>query len=412
MGFLKDRSLIVLVGILLVTFILVVVVVASTGKISTTRLSLPSDNFTYTPSSVYLAWANAPNLTQEDKDKALQIASTSDLYKEYIGSSNWTFSYQWNYPYDGNVYMSTTVNPNSNNSGILGFIVDIKNNSMVSSHFNDFLAIHFNNGKVTVIPPQNLTIMGLLYDAGKPVTSLLSEGFVQSGIMQNHSYNINSATDWSNDEYPLSLPFGNNSYSVGYAFAKQGYSEPWFNIGQPFWFRFEKWDNNTHTVVRYESNKQYMYNGQPINIDFAKDIHLVSHPYSADASYLIGLPDNDIKGLRYDFPADEGGVIPSELYPGQIYPGEFRNGVIHYNDYGVPDGTIFCIDIYGLSSSVDNSTIRPIGPEMLSSVSGDDYMQEYQYQTIDGKTHTSYVGISGRHGPLRLNIDDMATEFT
>lgn len=390
-----------------------VIVDASTGEVIDTRLPQQSDNHTYIPSGEYLAYIQAPNLTQEDEDRALQIASGSDLYKEYIGYPHWNFTYMWAYPYNGNVYMSTGINEYSNNSttGQLGFIIDIKNNSIVSSDFNDYKAIHFINGMVTGIPPQDLTIMGQLYDAGRPVTSLLDEGFIQTGIVQNHTYDIGGGAYWSNDEYPLAIPFGNNSYSLGHVFKSGDYKDAWFVEGRPFWFRFEKWDNITHTVVRYESNEQYLYNGQPINIDLATDMHIVAHPYTADASFLIGLPDNETKNLMYDFPgSDSQSIIPGLISPGQIYPDEFRDGAIQYNDHGVPIGTLFSIG-YSQNPAIDNSTVRPIGPQQLSSVSGEEYMQEYQYNTIDGKTHTSYVGISGRSGPMRLNIDGIATEW-
>jgi hypothetical protein len=281
--------------------------------------------------------------------------------------------------------------------------------------------INFVNGSVVGIPTQNLTILGQLYDAGQPVISLRNEGFIQSGIIQNHTYGLNDSI-WSNDEYPISLPFGNNSYSVGYAFTNNGGSDkPWFVIGEPFWLRFEKWDNVTHSVIRYESNKQYMYTGQPINIDLATDVHLVMHPYPADASYLTGMADNITNTIDY----------PYRGSPGQIFSDEFRDGLIQYNDYGVPEGIIASINaglydtnppFFPLNNStgnyiitmpwvVDNATVHPIGPQMVSSDFGYDYMQDYQFNTTDGKTHTSYVSISGSYGPVALSIDNTPCEF-
>ena len=306
-------------------------------------------------------------------------------------------------------------NDGINQSGI----VSTGNSSLMNS---DSHLIHFVNGHVVGIPEQNLTILGQLYDAGKPVTSLQSEGFIQSGIIQNHTYSLSDGM-WSNDEYPISLPFGNNSYSVGYAFNNNsGSDKPCFVIGEPFWFRFEKWDNVTHSVIRYESNKQYMYTGKPINIDLATDVHLVMHPYPADASFLTGMADNITNYADYINTAS----------PGQIFPDEFPNGLIQYNDYGVPASIIRSINaglydtdppffplkinstdkyIITMPWVVDNATVHPIGPQMVSSDFGYDYMQDYQFNTTDGKTHTSYVSISGSYGPVALSIDNTPCEF-
>lgn len=259
-------------------------------------------------------------------------------------------------------------------------------------------------------PPDDITIMGQLYDADLPVTPFSSEGFIQCGIVQNHTYIINGVTYWSNDEYPIFMPFGNNSYSAGHAFRSGDYKEALIRKDQPFWFRFEKWDNVTHVIIRYESNRQYSYNDQPIIINLATDVHLVAHPYSPDASWLKGLRDNATKGLWYDFPGKyPDSHAPNIISPGQIFPGEFSDNAIQYNEYGVPIGMLFNIG-HGQSPPINNSTVRSIGLQQFSPI-GDDYMQEYRYNTIDGKTHTSNVSVSGRTSPMRLDIDGTLTQF-
>lgn len=157
---------------------------------------------------------------------------------------------------------------------------------------------NINNSMMPTIPPENVTVLGRLYDAGQPVTQFPYNGFILTGIVQKNNYtSATGFTYWMNNTAAVDLPFGNNSYTVEDAFTSGVFKE-----GKPFYFRFEKWNSTTHTPIRYESNKAYVYNGQPIDLDLTTDMHLVEPPYPEDASYLIGPMDNATKAFLYPSP--------------------------------------------------------------------------------------------------------------
>lgn len=98
-------------------------------------------NITSTPSTDESGYNNAAYITQEQKDEAMKIVSTSDVYKEYMKYPHGTYNFIWAYPYTGKIYLSTVINPNSTNSnvyGLLSFNVDIKNSTVAYAGFTDW----------------------------------------------------------------------------------------------------------------------------------------------------------------------------------------------------------------------------------------------------------------------------------
>jgi hypothetical protein len=103
------------------------------------------------------AYQNAPLITQEQEQLALNIVSQTSMYKEYMQYPNTGWSYQWAYPYDGHtVMMSCDINPNMSVydsgsfsqdelynpnapcSGQLSFTVDIDNGTILNQNFGSF----------------------------------------------------------------------------------------------------------------------------------------------------------------------------------------------------------------------------------------------------------------------------------
>lgn len=96
---------------------------------------------TASPNPVADAYFNAPSITQEQKDRALNIASTSDVYKKYIQYPNSGWTYTWTYPYTGAIHLSTTISPNNPSAtvyGQLSFDVDINKGTVINAGFGDW----------------------------------------------------------------------------------------------------------------------------------------------------------------------------------------------------------------------------------------------------------------------------------
>lgn len=86
----------------------------------------------YTPSKEYLDYANAPKLTQEQKDEALKIASKSPVYKQYIQYPHGQFTFTWSYPYTGKILLYTGINSTEYN-GLL--MIEVDNDNVTSAGF-------------------------------------------------------------------------------------------------------------------------------------------------------------------------------------------------------------------------------------------------------------------------------------
>jgi hypothetical protein len=91
----------------------------------------------YTPSKEFLDYINAPAITQEQKDNALKIASTSDVFKQYIKYPHGPINVVWSYPYTGAIHMSTIID--SETSQVYGLLsLNIDNGMVKNAGFSNW----------------------------------------------------------------------------------------------------------------------------------------------------------------------------------------------------------------------------------------------------------------------------------
>ena len=81
------------------------------------------------------AWANAPAITQVQKDKALKIAATSPLCAQYNTYPDESWTCNWGSPYDGHTIQVFPSTGNSQGTDV-DFFVNIDDGTIVNSYVN------------------------------------------------------------------------------------------------------------------------------------------------------------------------------------------------------------------------------------------------------------------------------------
>ncbi len=93
----------------------------------------------YVPSKEFLDYKNAPAITQEQKDAALKIASTSDIFKNNTKYPHGSINFVWAYPYSGTMHLSTTVNSETSQVyGQMWFDIDINSGNVLNAGFSNW----------------------------------------------------------------------------------------------------------------------------------------------------------------------------------------------------------------------------------------------------------------------------------
>lgn len=124
------------IGIMLAVFLLVGLLVVQQQA---TALNSEKAPVPYTPSKEFLDYKNAPAITQEQKDNALKIASTSEIFKNNIKYPHGPINFVWAYPYSHTIHISTTIN--SENSQVYGQMwldIDIDGGNVRNAGFSDW----------------------------------------------------------------------------------------------------------------------------------------------------------------------------------------------------------------------------------------------------------------------------------
>jgi hypothetical protein len=103
-----------------------------TKKAPNSKVNLPQE---------FVAWTNAPNITQLQKDHALQILSKSDVYNKFILYPHGQIVYGWEYPYTGTMFIATVVN-SLQYYGLLYF--DVYGDNVTYAGFTNWMDYHAN----------------------------------------------------------------------------------------------------------------------------------------------------------------------------------------------------------------------------------------------------------------------------
>ncbi len=82
-------------------------------------------------------YADYPVITQEEKDTALKIASTSEIFRGYLKYPHEQFNFEWTYPYSHTIHISTIVN-SSEIYGLFWIDIDMDTGNVQYAGFADW----------------------------------------------------------------------------------------------------------------------------------------------------------------------------------------------------------------------------------------------------------------------------------
>lgn len=131
--------------ILLFGVLVVVLLIGQSQAMAPSSKNLTSANKTITLSPQFVAWSNAPNITQGQKEQTLKIASTSDVYNKYIQYAHGQIAFGWEYPYSGTIFLATVIN-SSQYFGLL--YLDVYNDNVTYAGFTNWRSYESKSGSV------------------------------------------------------------------------------------------------------------------------------------------------------------------------------------------------------------------------------------------------------------------------